>query len=83
MHNGAYPFIWPRDAVYAAMTLDRTGHTFEAGEVYRFLRDVAYRANDTWGKGFWFQKYTTNGYYVWHLFDASEGIDKTGLLGDQ
>ena len=31
MHNGAYPFVWPRDALYAAVTLDRTGHTHEAG----------------------------------------------------
>ena len=30
MHNGAYPFVWPRDGVYAAVTLDRTGHTNEA-----------------------------------------------------
>jgi len=66
MHNGAYPFVWPRDAVWAAITLDRTGHTGEGAEVYRFLRDVAYRANDTWGKGFWYQKYTTDGYIVWN-----------------
>jgi GH15 family glucan-1,4-alpha-glucosidase len=73
MHNGAYPFIWPRDALYAAITLDRTGHTFEAGEVYRYLRDVAYRASDTWGKGFWYQKYTTDGYIVWN----SPQVDET------
>jgi GH15 family glucan-1,4-alpha-glucosidase len=24
-HNGAYPYVWPRDAVYAAVTLARTG----------------------------------------------------------
>ncbi len=65
MHNGAYPYVWPRDALYAAVTLDRTGHFFEAGEVFRFLRDVAWRADDAWGKGFWFQKYTTDGYHVW------------------
>jgi GH15 family glucan-1,4-alpha-glucosidase len=66
MHDGAYPFVWPRDALYAAVTLDRTGHTAEAAEVYRFLRDVAYRANEEPGrKGFWYQKYTTDGYQVW------------------
>jgi len=66
MHNGAYPFVWPRDALYAANTLDRTGHTAEAAEVYRFLRDVAYRAEEEPGrKGFWYQKYTTDGYQVW------------------
>jgi hypothetical protein len=73
MHNGAYPFIWPRDALYAAVTFDRTGHALEAGEVFRFLRDVAYRANDAWGKGFWYQKYTTDGYIVWN----SPQVDET------
>jgi hypothetical protein len=34
MHNGAYPFVWPRDGVYAAVTLDRTGHTNEAAAFY-------------------------------------------------
>ena len=76
MHNGAYPFIWPRDAVYAAITLDRTGHSYEAGEVYRFLKDVAYRANDSWGKGFWFQKYTTDGYKVW----TAPQVDETACV---
>ena len=76
MHNGAYPFIWPRDAVYGAITLDRTGHPAEAAEVYRFLRDVAYRANDAWGKGFWYQKYTTDGYIVWN----SPQVDETSAV---
>ncbi len=75
-HNGAYPFIWPRDAVYAAVTLDRTGHTAEAAEVYRFLKDVAYRANESWGKGFWYQKYTTDGYIVW----SSPQVDETAVV---
>ncbi len=77
MHNGAYPFVWPRDALYAAITLDRTGHTYEAGEVYRWLRDVAYRANDTWGKGFWYQKYTTDGYIVWNSPQVDETANVT------
>ena len=29
MHNGAYPFVWPRDGVYAAVTMDRAGHASE------------------------------------------------------
>ncbi len=36
MHNGAYPFVWPRDGVYAAVTLDRTGHTNEAAAFYKW-----------------------------------------------
>ncbi|MGD8450832.1 MAG: dockerin type I domain-containing protein [Phycisphaerae bacterium] len=76
MHNGAYPFIWPRDAGWAAVTLDRTAHTAEAAEIYRFLRDVAYRADDTWGKGFWYQKYTTDGYIVWN----SPQVDETSVV---
>lgn len=76
MHNGAYPFVWPRDAVWAAITLDRTGHTTEANGVYYYLRSVAYRANDTWGKGFWYQKYTTDGYHVW----SAPQVDETSAV---
>ncbi|MBN2446306.1 MAG: hypothetical protein JXO22_06260 [Phycisphaerae bacterium] len=74
MHNGAYPFIWPRDAAWAAITLARAGHDAEAREIYRFLRDVAYRDPEGWGRdGFWKQKYTTDGYTVW----ASPQVDET------
>lgn len=77
MHNGAYPFVWPRDAAYAAVTLARAGHFDESAEVYRFLRDVAYRANETWGgKGFWYQKYTTDGYIVW----SAPQVDETSVV---
>lgn len=66
MHNGAYPFVWPRDAVWAAITLARAGHASESLGIYDFLRDVAHRDVDGWGrKGFWKQKYTTDGYTVW------------------
>lgn len=75
MHNGAYPFVWPRDAIYAAITFDRTGHTNEATGAYHWLRDVAYRDFDTGigDKGFFYQKYTTDGYQVW----TSPQIDET------
>jgi len=76
MHNGAYPFVWPRDAVYAAMTLARTGHFDESREVYRYLRDVAYRGNESWGKGFFYQKYTTDGYIVW----SAPQVDETAAV---
>lgn len=76
-HNGAYPYVWPRDAAYAAVTLARTGHTFESSEVLRWLREVAYRANETWGgKGFWYQKYTTDGYIIW----SAPQVDETAVV---
>ena len=67
MHNGAYPFVWPRDGVYAAITLDRTGHPDEAAAFYKWCRDVAFRENDCvdGGKAVFYQKYTTDGYQVW------------------
>lgn len=66
MHNGAYPYVWPRDAAWAAITLARTGFTDEAREIFRFLRDIAYRDVEGWGrKGFWKQKYSTDGYTIW------------------
>ena len=76
MHNGAYPFVWPRDAAYAAVTLSRTGHFSDAENVYRFLRDIAFRANDAWGKGFFYQKYTTDGHIVW----SAPQVDETAVV---
>lgn len=74
MHNGAYPFVWPRDAAWAAITLARTGHIDEAKEIFRFLRDIAYRDTEGWGrKGFWKQKYSTDGYTIW----ATPQVDET------
>ena len=76
MHNGAYPFVWPRDAVYAAISLDRTGHTTEAANVYGFLKNTAYRANESWGKGFFYQKYSTDGYQIW----TAPQVDETAAV---
>lgn len=77
MHNGAYPFVWPRDAAWAAITLARTGHLPEAEEVIRFLRDVAYRDVEGWGrKGFWKQKYSTDGYTIW----GNPQVDETSCF---
>lgn len=76
MHNGAYPYVWPRDAVYAAITLARTGHFFESSEVYRFLREVAFRASESWGKGFFYQKYSTDGYIIW----SAPQVDETAAV---
>lgn len=75
-HNGAYPFCWPRDAVYAAVCLARTGHVGEAAAVYEWMRDVAYRDDESWGKGFWKQKYTMDGHVVW----PSPQIDETSVF---
>ncbi len=80
-HNGAYPFVWPRDAVYAAVTFARTGHTADAAEVYRYLRDVTYRDSQTFttgytGRAFWYQKYTTDGYRVW----TAPQVDETSVF---
>lgn len=76
-HNGAYPFVWPRDAVYAAVSLARAGHWSEAHEIYRYLREVTYRANESWGgKGFWYQKYTTDGYIIW----SAPQVDETAII---
>lgn len=75
-HNGAYPFCWPRDAVYAAVCLARTGHIAESAAVYDWMRDTAYRDNESWGKGFWKQKYTMDGHVVW----PSPQIDETAVF---
>ncbi|MBL8088479.1 MAG: hypothetical protein JNM85_10480 [Chthonomonas sp.] len=77
MHNGAYMYCWPRDAVWAAVTLDRVGQNESAREIYRFLKDVAFRSNESWGgKGFFYQKYTTDGYTIW----SAPQVDETAVV---
>lgn len=76
MHNGAYMYCWPRDAVWAAITLARTGHHAESANVYKFLRETAYRSNESWGKGFFYQKYSTDGYQVW----TAPQVDETAAV---
>ncbi len=76
-HNGAYPYVWPRDAVYAAITLARTGHLAEAEGVYAYMKNTTYRDFESWGrKGFWKQKYSTDGYVIW----GSPQIDETAVF---
>jgi len=78
MHNGAYPYVWPRDCVYAAVSLDRTGHRTEAAEVYRWLREIAYvnTTTEPWGRAFFYQKYTTDGHHIWN----SPQVDETACV---
>ncbi len=76
-HNGAYPYVWPRDAVYAAITLARTGHLPEAEGVYSYMKNTTFRDFESWGrKGFWKQKYSTDGYVIW----GSPQIDETAVF---
>lgn len=75
MHNGAYPFVWPRDGVYAAVTFDRTGHPQEALDFYRWLKN-ADRPSEPWGQGYFYQKYTTDGKPVWR----SPQVDETSSV---
>ncbi len=82
MHNGGYPYSWPRDGEYAAITLDKTGHTKEAANFYHFLRDVAYRVStncNPGGKEFFYQKYMTDGNKAWTgpQMDETAGVPWT------
>jgi hypothetical protein len=56
--------VWPRDGAYAAVTFDRTGHAAESAAFYRWLNN-AERPTESWGPGFFYQKYTTDGKPVW------------------
>lgn len=76
MHNGAYPFVWPRDAVYGAVTLTRAGHWNTARRIYDWMRNIAYRGNESWGKGFFYQKYTTDGHIIW----SAPQVDETAVV---
>jgi GH15 family glucan-1,4-alpha-glucosidase len=75
--NGAYPYVWPRDMAWAAVTLSRTGHTGIVDRMTNYLRDVTFRDFESWGrKGFWKQKYTTDGFVVW----GAPQVDETAVV---
>lgn len=82
-HNGAYAFNWPRDSVYAAMTLDRAGLPDLPAKQYDWLWNKAERdtsTNDIGGDGlfyrFWYQKYTMDGKRAWE----QPQIDQTAII---
>lgn len=71
-HNGAYAYSWPRDGIYAAMTLDRAGIHDLPERYYDWLWNTAERdtaTNDIGNDGvyyrFWYQKYTMDGIREW------------------
>jgi GH15 family glucan-1,4-alpha-glucosidase len=93
--NGAYPYVWPRDMAWAAITLARTGHTDVVAAMTRYLRDKTFRDFETWTpgntpgveaaggspfygtrKGFWKQKYSTDGYVIW----GAPQVDETAVI---
>lgn len=93
--NGAYPYVWPRDMAWAAVTLARTGHTDTVRSMTRYLRDITFREFETWTpgntpsveaaggapfygtrKGFWKQKYSTDGYVIW----GAPQVDETAVF---
>ncbi|HYN89130.1 MAG TPA: glycoside hydrolase family 66 protein [Ardenticatenaceae bacterium] len=82
-YNGAYFYIWPRDAVYGAVTLDRLGLHDVAAKVYDWLWNTARRdisSNDIGGDGiyhrFWYQKYTMDGQPEW----VNPQVDETAII---
>ena len=76
-HNGAYYYVWPRDAMWAAVTLARAGHVEEARMAIDWMREYSYRDFEAWGrKGFWKQKCTTDGFTVW----GAPQIDGTAVF---
>jgi GH15 family glucan-1,4-alpha-glucosidase len=93
--NGAYPYVWPRDMAWAAVTLSRVGQTDTVRAMTRYLRDITFRDFETWTpgntpgfeaaggvpfygtrKGFWKQKYSTDGYVIW----GAPQVDETAVL---
>ncbi len=93
--NGAYPYVWPRDMAWAAVTLARVGHTDTVRAMTRYLRDITFRDFENWTpgntpgfaaaggapfygsrKGFWKQKYSTDGYVIW----GAPQVDETAVF---
>lgn len=82
-YNGAYFYVWPRDAVYGAVTLDRAGIHDVAEKVYDWLWNVAKRdvpGNDYGNDGiyyrYWYQKYTMDGEPEWW----NPQVDETAII---
>ncbi|MEW6232059.1 MAG: TIM-barrel domain-containing protein [Chloroflexota bacterium] len=82
-HNGAYSYNWPRDGVYAAMTLDRVGIHDLPTKLYDWLWNKAERdvvghdiGNDGVYYRFWYQKYTMDGIRAWE----QPQIDQTAII---
>ncbi|MGD9101282.1 MAG: CBM35 domain-containing protein, partial [Anaerolineae bacterium] len=82
-HNGAYAYVWPRDAVYGAMTMDRLGLHDIAEGVYDWLWNTAERdtsSNDIDNDGvyhrYWYQKYTMDGVREW----TNPQVDETSII---
>ncbi|MDX2017159.1 MAG: glycoside hydrolase family 15 protein [Planctomycetota bacterium] len=85
-HNGAYYYVWPRDAMWAAVTLARAGHLPEARKAIDWMRNTTFRdvepffgsnpINGQQHRGFWKQKYTTDGFTVW----GAPQIDGTAVF---
>jgi len=82
-YNGNYFYVWPRDAVYGAVTLDRAGIHDVAEKVYNWLWNVAKRdvpGNDYGNDGvyykFWYQKYTMDGEPEWW----NPQVDETAII---
>lgn len=82
-YNGNYFYVWPRDAVYGAVTLDRAGLRDVAAKVYDWLWTVAKRdkpGNDYGNDGvyyrFWYQKYTMDGEPEWW----NPQVDETAII---
>jgi hypothetical protein len=93
--NGAYPYVWPRDMAWAAVTLARVGQTDTVRAMTRYLRDITFREFENWTpgntpgfaaaggspfygsrKGFWKQKYSTDGYVIW----GAPQVDETAVF---
>lgn len=82
-YNGNYFYVWPRDAVYGAVTLDRAGIRDVAEEVYDWLWNTARRdtaSNDIGNDGvyhrYWYQKYTMDGEPEWW----NPQVDETAII---
>ncbi len=82
-YNGAYFYVWPRDAVYGAVTLGRAGIRDVAAKVYDWLWNVAKRdkpgsdyGNDGVYYKFWYQKYTMDGEPEWW----NPQVDETAII---
>lgn len=82
-YNGEYFYVWPRDAVYGAVTLDKAGLPDVAERVYDWLWNVAKRdtsTNDIGSDGvhhrYWYQKYTMDGEPEWW----NPQVDETAII---
>ena len=71
--RGLHAYCWPRDAIWAAASLDRLGHVEIGKALFRWLARAKGRNRPY---AYWYQKYTIDGLPEWE----TPAVDQTAII---